>query len=612
MYILKNKLMRVLAFALVLTTMLFYCADMGGAFVRDSKAASISIGVVTATSQNVRSGPGTEYGVLGYLHNGDIVTIIDQAKASTGTVWYKINFGSGYGYVSSVYINITGTYDPDDAAGGGSADSADFEEFLKKQGFPESYKVRLREIHAAHPNWVFKANHLGLDWNTALAAESAVGVSLVSKSSIDSWKSMEKGAYNWNTNTWYGLDGSSWVAASEQIVAYYMDPRNFLDDTYIFMFEQLSYDPSVHNEAGVKAILSGTFMDGSYTTPDTKVTKTYSSTFMEAAAATGVSPYHLASRARQEQGVKGTELAFGTVSGYSGYFNFFNIQAYATSTMTARQMGAKYASTTNAAYSLPWTNQYKSITGGAAFIGTSYISRGQDTLYLQKFDMVDGGNGYYSHQYMTNIQAAASEAASMKKAYNSQILASALVFTIPVYDNMPDTACVKPTSTGNNNNFLSSLSVSGYSLSPSFNMYTSGYTLTVSENTSSIAIVASPKTSAASVSGTGTKTVNYGINKFVVTVTAPSGYKRDYYITVTRPGSPSNTEPTPSVTVLGDVNFDGAIDVVDSLMIMQHVAESITLTGDSLIAADVNRDGYVDVVDALMTLQYNAGLITSF
>lgn len=59
------------------------------------------------------------------------------------------------------------------------------------------------------------------------------------------------------------LDSGGWVQASEGLVKYALDPRNFLDDTYIFMFESLSYDSSVHNTDGVRNIISGTFMEDS-------------------------------------------------------------------------------------------------------------------------------------------------------------------------------------------------------------------------------------------------------------------------------------------------------------------------------------------------------------
>lgn len=584
------------------------CFTYGADFVaqnHEASAVSLSIGTVVASSLRVRSGAGTTYATLGYLSDGTSVTIIGQSTAADGKVWYKINYNGTEGYISSSYVEVTGEVTVPDVQEPTYDEDMDFEEYLDAQGFPESYKASLREIHAAHPNWVFKAHKLGIDWNVALEAESQVGISLVSFSSLASWKSMEKGAYNWNTGKWYGLDGPSWVAASEQIIAYYMDPRNFLNDTSIFMFEQLSYDPNVHTLEGVKAILSGTFMDGNYVTPDTGVTYSYAKTFMDAAIATGVSPYHLASRARQEMGVSGTPLATGTVPGFKGYYNFFNIQAYATSTLTAQQMGAKYASTTNSTYSLPWTNQRKALIGGSTFIGRSYINRGQDTLYLQKFDMVDGGNGFFSHQYMTNIQAAASEASHMKKAYNDAILSSALVFTIPVYDNMPATACVKPTSTGTNNNFLSSVSVNGYELTPSFNRYTTSYTATVPSNVSSVVISATPNTPYAKVSGTDAYALKTGNNIFTITVTAPSGATRDYTITVKREGDTMHY-------TYGDINDDGYIDTVDTLIIMQYSAGNATLSPTQLLAGDVNADGFVDVVDALMILQYNAGTIEGF
>ncbi len=584
------------------------CFTYGARFVaqmNEVSAVSLSIGTVVASSLRVRSGAGTTYATLGYLTDGTSVTIIGQDKAADGKIWYKINYNGKEGYISSTYVEVTGEITAPEPEQPSYKEDMDFEEYLDAQGFPESYKASLREIHASHPNWVFKAQHLGIDWEVALEAESKVGISLVSNSSIASWKSMEKGAYNWNTGKWYGLDGASWVAASEQIIAYYMDPRNFLDETSIFMFEQLSYDPTVHSIEGVQAILSGSFMNGNYKTPDTKVTYSYAQTFMDAAIETGVSPYHLASRARQEMGVSGTPLATGTVPGYNGYYNFFNIQAYATSTLTAQQMGAKYASTNNSTYSLPWTNQRKAIIGGSTFIGRSYINRGQDTLYLQKFDMVDGGNGFFSHQYMTNIQAAASEASHMKKAYNEAILNSALVFTIPVYDNMPKTACVKPTSTGTNNNFLNTISVSGYELAPAFNKYTTSYTVTVPANVSSINIKGTTNTSAAKLSGTGVFGIKTGNNVFTLTVTAPSGATRDYTIIVKREGDSMHF-------TYGDINDDGFIDTVDTLIIMQYSAGNAELTPTQLLSGDVNADGFVDVVDALMILQYNAGTIEGF
>lgn len=551
-------------------------------------SAANMMGSCTADVLNVRSGAGTGYSKTGTVSYGDSLTILSETTDSSGAKWYKISCGSVTGYVSAAYVQLT-------SSGSQGSSDADFESYMTKQGFPESYKPYLRTLHEQHPKWIFTAQKLGVDWNTALKEECVVGRNLVHSSALASWKSMEKGAYDFNGGYWYGLDGS-WVAASKEIIMYYMDPRNFLNDTYIFMFENQSYDPSYQTESGVKTILADTFMSGSYTCPDTKKKYTYSQTFMDAAKKSGVSPYHLASRCRNEQGVNGAPQSLGTVKGYENYFNFFDIQAYATSTMTAAEMGCKYAKTTNPTYLLPWTNQYKSIVGGSIFLGTGYITKGQDTLYLQKFDMVDGGNGLYYHQYMTCVFGQANEAISLKNAYSQDILNSAMEFKIPVYNNMPDKLCPKPTSSGDNNNYLKSLSVSGTSISPKFDKFTASYTAKVNAEVSSVTVNANPLGKSAKVSGKGKVSLKTGENTVKVTCTAASGVKRTYTIKITRKAASQTLQQ-------GDVNGDKYLTVVDALLMLRYNAGKTKLDSAQLKRADMNGDGKVDVIDALTLLK---------
>lgn len=551
-------------------------------------SAANMTGSCTADVLNVRSGAGTSYSKTGTVSYGDSLTILSETTDSSGAKWYKISCGNVTGYVSAAYVQLT-------SSGSQGSSDADFESYMTKQGFPESYKPYLRTLHEQHPKWIFTAQKLGVDWNTALKEECVVGRNLVHSSALASWKSMEKGAYDFNGGYWYGLDGS-WVAASKEIIMYYMDPRNFLNDTYIFMFENQSYDPSYQTESGVKTILADTFMSGSYTCPDTKKKYTYSQTFMDAAKKSGVSPYHLASRCRNEQGVNGAPQSLGTVKGYENYFNFFDIQAYATSTMTAAEMGCKYAKTTNPTYLLPWTNQYKSIVGGSIFLGTGYITKGQDTLYLQKFDMVDGGNGLYYHQYMTCVFGQANEAISLRNAYSQDILNSAMEFKIPVYNNMPDKLCPKPTSSGDNNNYLNSLSVSGTSISPKFDKFTTSYTATVKAEISSVTINANPLGKSAKVSGKGKVSLKTGENIIKVTCTAASGVKRTYTIKITR-------KAASQILQQGDVNGDKYLTVVDALLMLRYNAGKTQLDSAQLKRADMNGDGKVDVIDALTLLK---------
>ena len=551
-------------------------------------SAANMTGSCTADVLNVRSGAGTGYSKTGTVSYGDSLTILSETTDSSGAKWYKISCGNLTGYVSAAYVQLT-------SSGSQGSSDADFESYMTKQGFPESYKPYLRKLHEQHPKWIFTAQKLGVNWNTALKEECVVGRNLVHSSALASWKSMEKGAYDFNGGYWYGLDGS-WVAASKEIIMYYMDPRNFLNDTYIFMFENQSYDPSYQTENGVKTILADTFMSGSYTCPDTKKKYTYSQTFMDAAKKSGVSPYHLASRCRNEQGVNGAPQSLGTVKGYENYFNFFDIQAYATSTMTAAEMGCKYAKTTNPTYLLPWTNQYKSIVGGSIFLGTGYITKGQDTLYLQKFDMVDGGNGLYYHQYMTCVFGQANEAISLKNAYSQDILNSAMEFKIPVYNNMPDKLCPKPTSSGDNNNYLKSLSVSGTSISPKFDKFTASYTAKVNAEVSSVTINANPLGKNAKVSGKGKVSLKTGENTVKVTCTAASGVKRTYTIKITRKAASQTMQQ-------GDVNGDKYLTVVDALLMLRYNAGKTQLDSAQLKRADMNGDGKVDVIDALTLLK---------
>ena len=505
-------------------------------------------GTVNGTYVNVRTGPGTSNAKLTYggknvqLNVGDSVTVIDEATASDGSLWYKIKFNYNgqielTGYMHSEYVDVDENIYSSDA---------DFEAYLELQGFPESYKVKLRNLHAKYPNWVFVADHLSYDWNDAVKNESVIGRSLIHKSSISSWKSLATGSYNWETGQWATFDGGSWVAASEELVAYCMDPRNFLDETYIFQFELLSFNASIHKEDNVEKLLSGSFMSNAYAISG----KTYAATFMDAAAQSGVSPYHLVSRVLQEVGSQGTS---GSVSGYyapstgnvyRNLYNFYNIGAYAANGRGAVENGLIYASQSNSTYLRPWDTRYKAIVGGAIFIGSGYINIGQDTIYYEKFDFVGTP---YTHQFMTNVLAPKSEASKMAKAYSDSMKKSiSLVFKIPVFQNMPSEASPCPTSDGSPNNILESLTVNGYNLTPTFNKFTQSYDLIVPNSVGSIRISATALDENATISGTGNIALNVGNNTINIVVTAKNGDTRTYTINAVRSApSSGNTNPEP-------------------------------------------------------------------
>lgn len=599
---------------------------------------------VSATTLNVRSAPGAGNSIVGKLTNGTSVTVIGEERDSAGTVWYKIRYTSGSttkeGYASSVYIRFPTSY----------AQDSDFEAYLTQQGFPESYKESLRALHSEHPTWVFQAQKTSLDWSEVIKNEGAVGANLVGTNSISSWKSTEYGAYDWNTGKWTGFDGASWVAASKDLVCYYMDPRNFLDDTYVFQFLLHTYDSGHQTKEGLQSLLAGTFLEkqvtssgtgtssgsagssssqdsgtggfgpgysgtqtetsssgpggslqpeqntesstqesgsqdigfegpsisvsaretevlaapsveygpgmdvssitgdstGSSSTSPVPQGQTYADIIMNAASQSGVNPYVLGAMIIQEQG-KGTSGSIsGTTSGYEGYYNFFNIGAYQAGSMSAVTRGLWYASQSGS-YGRPWNSIEKSIVGGSIYYGENYVKQGQDTFYLKKFNVQ--GSNLYKHQYMTNVEAAAGEGAKLARAYTDKMKQQTLVFKIPVYSNMPETACARPTGSGSPNNKLSSLEVTGYALTPTFSMNTENYDIIVNPSVDQIAVNAKAIDSSAKVAGVGIVNLNQGSNTVSVEVEAENGSVRVYKLNIVRqsdapvvnPGSGSQT-----------------------------------------------------------------------
>lgn len=421
-----------------------------------------------------------------------------------------------------------------------SVSDAEFKKDLENQGFPSTYVTLLMALHEKYPNWQFEAYKTGLNWNTAVAAESKVGLNLLSNSKAADWKSTAAGAYNWNTDTYTVFDGTTWVTASEKAVKYYMDPRNFLDERGIFQFELLEYQSEVQTQSGVENILKNTPMyNKTYTyknDSNKSVSITYSKTFMDAAKASKVSPYHLASRVKQEVVISPTMFsssANGTMAGYKGIYNFYNIGANSGANAVAK--GLKWAST-GTTYSRPWTSPYRSIYGGACYIGEKYINVGQNTLYLQKFNVTSKSR--YDHQYMANIEAPNNEATKTASAYGTDKATTPIVFSIPVYSGMPASACPVPSGTGKSpNNYLKTLSVQGYAFASPFALGDNGsktYAVTVPNNVTKVKINATAVSSSATVTGAGNKSVSVGKNTFTVKVKSSTGVTRSYKVQVKR------------------------------------------------------------------------------
>ena len=307
------------------------------------------------------------------------------------------------------------------------------------------YQELINELKKEFPKSEFKMLKTGLDWNQVIKNETTAshGRNLTSNSASE-WvcpvcknKQYEPG----------------WYCASEATVAYYMDPRNSLNTNDVFQFELLNYNSDVQDESGIKWIVSDCkYLQGkiNYTATDgsTKtINKTYTQVIVDAGKKFNISPYHLASRIRQEQGPgNATETATGNGKGkynkgYAGYYNYYNIGATGGTTATIIKNALEKAKKEN------WTDPEKAIVGGAEFVRNEYIGYGQNTSYLQKFDVDNSDGDLYWHQYMTNVSASKTEGQETRNAYSKMGKLnknSHFIFSIPVFENMPKQRCELP------------------------------------------------------------------------------------------------------------------------------------------------------------------------
>lgn len=341
-----------------------------------------------------------------------------------------------------------------------------YESELKK--FPSSYQSLLKALHAKHPNWIFVAVDTGLTWdqviNGELGAKSTIDYNLNGETS-HLLLNNHSGYYNSSsysrTNGYKPID-SNHVSCSRSAIAFYMDPRNFMLDKYIFQFEDQRYNSNVQTLSGVQTILknacsksTGLYHMTSYVTTSGKTATlaslksgygdNYSSIIYNVGLAIGLSPYFMASKIAQETGANTTNGSIsGTYSGYTGYYNFYNIGAYASANGGAIAKGLAYAKDKG------WSNPILSIYGGAEYIYNQYVGMGQNTSYYMRFNVSpESTRSLYSHQYMSATYAVAAEATKTYNAYsNVGAVDNAFLFYIPVFENMPDkTAKVSLTPT---------------------------------------------------------------------------------------------------------------------------------------------------------------------
>lgn len=510
-------------------------------------------------------------------------------------------------------------------------------------------KEMLQSLQTKHPNWKFKILYTDIEWSTAIANEY-VGHGSSPRNLVPANNSNYDKAWVCTACGDKVYDSGKWCCASEAAISYMMDARNSLNDSDIFQFLELSY--SECTTEALKAMVANSFLDS-----DACV-----NAILQAAQTHNVNPYYIVARIFQEQGRDGSTLSKG--QGYNGQYvgvyNVFNIGASGNGKNTVILNGLAKAEANG------WTTLESSIIGGTQVIAKSYISRGQNTLYLQKFDVDNSDGNLYWHQYMQNLLAAQKEGETLKLTFEDMgSLDGAYTFVIPVFKNMPKTESPKPSTasidtplgidlvrvnvTGSlylrkepkkdaekigsiyKDDIVTRLDVAVEKVDGTYWDYvmtasgTKGYAAREtyeSEKTYKLYLVP-VKLDTSDDSGTSIKNDKVKIDTETNDVTAiPNATIKDFAdllgaeIVVknakgevlaadSKLGTGFVINDTYTISVLGDVSGDGIVDARDSLRILKYSVGTYKLSDEFAVAADLNKDGVIDARDSLRVLKHS-------
>ena len=475
-------------------------------------------------------------------------------------------------------------------------------------------KEAITSLKSVHPNWNFKILYTGLDWNDVIQNEyrghNATPTNLVPANSStynNNWICSICGKQVYDTGEWH--------CASESAIKYMMDPRNFLDDSNIFQFLELTY--TYYNYEQVQKMVTGTFLDNVNTID----------AIINSAKTYNVNAYYIIARLIQEQGKLGNELTKG--QGYNGqyigYYNVFNIGATGNTRAEVIMNGLKRAQKEG------WTSLQKSITGGTKIIAENYIAKGQNTLYFQKFDVENSDGSLYTHQYMQNILAAKNEASRITKVVKELgTMENSYNFIIPVYENMPEFTQTEPNLQYAPSDDLVKINVSDKLRVR--NAPGGGQTLGWLNGNEIVTRVEMAQTK---VNGTYWDKVksSLGVLGFVARETYTNGAEYKLYLVPVEGIIPPDNEENnggiggeegennggdnngntgndgsnggenvdTELIKVGDVNNDGKISPTDYVLIKNHIMQIKELqTEREKKAADVNKDGKISPTDYVL------------
>ncbi|WP_230200226.1 SH3 domain-containing protein [Bacillus niameyensis] len=215
-----------------------------------------------------------------------------------------------------------------------------------------------------------------------------------------------------------------WVDASKEQISYYVNSSNFSKNSNgYYQFLSLSEPAGLNaTEVNNKILINRGVLQG-------KAQK-----FIEAGKKYNINEAYLISHALLETGNGTSDLAKGVFVDKDGnvvakedavhtVYNLFGIGATDDCPL---ECGAKRA------FEKQWFSVDEAIIGGAEFIGTGYIDKGQNTLYKMRWNPVKPGD----HQYATDIAWAVKQTSNLKKIYDL-LDRYVLFFDVPKYAGQP-------------------------------------------------------------------------------------------------------------------------------------------------------------------------------
>jgi uncharacterized protein YgiM (DUF1202 family) len=203
-------------------------------FVLPLTVLANSTGFVMGDFVSIRSSKSTGASLLATVIYGTNLTILEN----DGT-WMRVVYdGQNTGYILSRYVAEYSKITKNDP---------DYCNYLKQSGFPDSYCPYLSYLHSIHPNWTFKASRTGIDFYTAVNSEGLNEIQLTASNSGLLKKYIDAYAASGRV-----VEGSNWYEANKKVTAYFMDPRNFLLEKTMFMFQTLSFNDAVDTPDAVR------------------------------------------------------------------------------------------------------------------------------------------------------------------------------------------------------------------------------------------------------------------------------------------------------------------------------------------------------------------------